>query len=61
MSLIGDTVVYVLVLIAVLAVVGGIMYGVAHLWKPAPEEPHIRATRAYQDALGQGPGSPQSA
>jgi hypothetical protein len=61
MSLTGDAVVYVLVLIAVLAVVAGIMYGVAHLWQPEPEESQIRATRAYQDALGQGPGTQQTA
>jgi hypothetical protein len=61
MSLIGDAVVYVLILIAVLAVVAGIMYGVAHLWKPVPEESQIRATRAYQDALDQGPGTRRTA
>lgn len=57
MSLIGDAVVYILILIAVLAVVAGIMYAVGHLWKPVPEESQTRATRAYQDALGQMPGS----
>jgi hypothetical protein len=61
MSLTGDAVVYVLVLIAVLAVVAGIMYGVARMWKPEPEESQIRATRAYQDALGQGPGTQRTA
>ena len=57
MSLTGDAVVYVLVLIAVLAAVALIMYGVAHLWKPPPEESQIRVTRAYQDVPGQGPGT----
>jgi uncharacterized membrane-anchored protein len=57
MSLTGDAVVYVLILIAVLAAVALIMYGVAHLWKPPPEESQIRATRAYQDVLGQGSGT----
>ena len=52
MSLTGDAVVYVLVLIAVLAAVALIIYGVAHVWKPQPEESQIRATRAYQDAEG---------
>jgi hypothetical protein len=61
MSLTGDAVVYVLVLIAVLAVVAGVVYGIAHLWKPPPEESQIRATRAYQDALGQGPGTQRTA
>jgi hypothetical protein len=57
MSLAGDAVVYVLVLIAVLAAVALIIYGIAHLWKPPPEESQIRATRAYQDAQGQAPGT----
>jgi hypothetical protein len=57
MSLIGDAVVYVIILIAVLAVVAGIMYAVGHLWKPKPEESQVRATRAYQDALGRGSGT----
>jgi len=57
MSLTGDAVVYILILIAVLAVVTGIIYWVAHLWKPVPEESQIRATDAYQDALGQEPGT----
>ncbi len=61
MSLTGDAVVYVLVLIAVLAVVAGVVYGIAHLWKPPPEESQIRATRAYQDAQGQGPGTQRTA
>jgi hypothetical protein len=61
MSLLADAVVYILVLIAVLAVVAGIMYGVAHLWKPSPEESQNRATRAYQDALGPGPGTQRTA
>ena len=61
MSLAGDAIVYVIVLIAVLAVVAAIMYGVAHVWKPVPEESQIRATRAYQDALGQGPGTQPTA
>ncbi len=61
MSLTGDAVVYVLVLIAVLAVVAGIMYGVAHLWKPPPEESQVRATRAYQDTLGQASDTQRTA
>jgi len=61
MSLIGDAVVYVLILIAVLAVVAGIMYWVARVWKPAPEESQTRAIRAYQDALSQGPGTQPTA
>jgi hypothetical protein len=61
MSLVGDTVVYILVLLAVLAVVAGIMYAVAHRWKPQPEETHIRATRAYQDELGQRSGTQPTA
>lgn len=61
MSLTGDAVVYVLVLIVVLAVVAGIMYGVARLWKPAPEESQIRATSAYQDALSQASGTERTA
>lgn len=61
MSLTGDAVVYVLVLIVVLAVVAGIMYGVARLWKPVPEESQIRATRAYQDTLSQGSGTERTA
>jgi hypothetical protein len=61
MSLTGDAVVYVLVLIAVLAVVAVIIYGVAHVWKPPPEESQIRAARAYQDAVGQGPGPQRTA
>jgi len=61
MSLIGDALVYVFVLIAVLAVVAGIMYWVAHAWKPAPEESQVRATRAYQDAVSQGPGAQRTA
>lgn len=61
MSLTADAVVYVLVLIAVLAVVAAIIYGVAHVWRPVPEESQLRATRAYQDALGQGPASERTA
>ena len=61
MSLTGDAVVYVLVLIVVLAVVAGIMYGIARLRKPAPEESQIRATRAYQDALSQASGTERTA
>jgi hypothetical protein len=57
MSLTGDAVVYILILIAVLAVVTAIIYGVAHVWKPVPEESQTRATHAYQDALGQEPGT----
>jgi hypothetical protein len=56
MSLTGDAVVYVLVLIVVLAVVAGIMYAVARLRKPAPES-QISATRASQDALSQASGT----
>ena len=37
MSLLGDTVVYIVVLLGVLAVVAGIMYGAAHLRKHSPE------------------------
>ena len=61
MSLAADAVAYVLILIAVLAVVAGIMYAVAHVWKPAPEESQIRTIRAYQEALGQGPGTQRTA
>jgi hypothetical protein len=61
MSLLGDAIVYTLVLIAVLAVVAGIMYGVAHLWKPSPEESQTRATRAYQDALARDQGTQRTA
>jgi hypothetical protein len=61
MSLTGDAVVYILVLIAVLAVVAVIIYGVARVWKPVPEESQIRATHAYQDALGQEPGTQRTA
>jgi hypothetical protein len=61
MSLTGDAVVYVLVLIVVLAVVAGIMYGIARRWKPEPEESQIRATRAYQDALSQTSGTERTA
>ena len=57
MSLAGDAIVYVLILIAVLAVVAGIMYVVARVWRPSPEESQTRATRAYQDAVGAGPGT----
>ena len=57
MSLTGDAVVYVLILIAVLAAGAVIIYGVAHLWKPPPEESQIRVTRAYQDTLGQEAGA----
>lgn len=56
MSLLGDAIVYVLILIAVLAVVAGIMYGVARLWGPKPEESQTRASSAYEDSLG-GPRS----
>jgi hypothetical protein len=61
MSLTGDAVVYVLVLIVVLAVVAGIMYAVARLWKPVPEESQIRATHAYQDAQSQASGTERTA
>ena len=61
MSLMGDAIVYVLILIAVLAVVAGIMYAVARLWGPSPEESQARATRAYEDAVGQGSGSQRTA
>ena len=54
MSLTGDAVVYVLILIAVLAVIAGIMYAVARLWGPSPEESQVRAGHAYQDATGRG-------
>jgi hypothetical protein len=54
MSLMGDAIVYVFVLIAVLAVVAGIMYAVARLWRPSPEESQVRASHAYQDATGHG-------
>jgi len=57
MSLTGDAVVYVLVLIAVLAAVALIIYGIAHLWNPPPEESQLRVTRAYQDTLGQEAGA----
>jgi hypothetical protein len=52
MSLVGDAIVYVLILIAVLAVIAGIMYAVGRLWRPKPEEAQNRATHAYDDALG---------
>ncbi len=52
MSLLGDAIVYVLILIAVLAVVAGIMYGVGRIWGPKPEESQMRASNAYEDALG---------
>ena len=52
MSLLGDAIVYVLILIAVLAVVAGIMYAVARLWGPKPEESQTRASSAYEDSLG---------
>ncbi len=52
MSLMGDAIVYVLILVAVLAVVAGIMYLVAHRWGPVPEETQIRASDAYQSAAG---------
>ena len=55
MSLTGDAVVYVVVLIAVLAVVALIIYGAAHVWKPPPDESQIRVTRAYKDALAEEP------
>lgn len=61
MSLWAHTIVYVLVLIAVLAVVAGIMYTVARRWKPPAEEPQSRVNRAYQDALGQQPGTQRTA
>jgi hypothetical protein len=61
MSLVGDTVVYILVLLAVLAIVAGIMYAVARVWKPPLEETHTRATRAYQDEPGQGTGTQRTA
>jgi hypothetical protein len=61
MSLTGDAVVYVLILIAVLAVIAGIVYAVARVWKPTPEESQIRATRAYQDAQSQAPGTQRTA
>jgi hypothetical protein len=61
MSLAGDAVVYILILIAVLAVVAGIMYAVGHTRKPAPEEPPVRATSADQEARGQEPGTQQTA
>jgi hypothetical protein len=60
MSLAGDAIVYILILIAVLAVVAGIMYLVARRWGPAPEESQTRATRAYQDAVGAAPGTEQT-
>jgi hypothetical protein len=52
MSLLGDAIVYVFILIAVLAVVAGIMYAVARLWGPKPEESQTRASSAYEDSLG---------
>ncbi len=61
MSLLADAVVYIFVLLAVLVVVAAIMYGVAHLRKPTPEESQDRVTRAYQDALGPGPGAQRTA
>jgi hypothetical protein len=61
MSLVGDTVVYILVLLAVLAIVAGIMYAVARVWKPPPEETHTHAARADQDTPGQGTGTQQTA
>ena len=61
MSLMGDAIVYVLILIAVLAVIAGIMYAVARLWGPSPEESQTRATRAYEDAMGHGAGTERTA
>jgi hypothetical protein len=61
MTLVGDTVVYILVLLAVLAVVAGIMFAVARVFKPPPEEIHTRATRAYQNMSGQGTGTQRTA
>jgi hypothetical protein len=52
MSLMGDAIVYILILIAVLAVIAGIMYAVARIWGPEPEESQTRASHAYDDALG---------
>jgi hypothetical protein len=54
MSLMGDAIVYVLILIAVLAVIAGIMYAVARLWGPVPEETQARASDAYQSTVGRG-------
>ena len=61
MSLVGDTIVYILVLLAVLAVVAGIMYAVGRRWKPQPEENQVRAARAYEAEVGQRPGTQQTA
>ena len=60
-SLAGDAIVYILILIAVLAVVAGIMYAVAHRWGPTPEESQTRATRAYDDATGHTAGAERTA
>ena len=61
MSLAGDAIVYILILIAVLAVVAGIMYAVAHRWGPTPEESQTRATRAYEDATGHSAAAQRTA
>jgi hypothetical protein len=61
MSLAGDAVVYILILIAVLAVVAGIMYAIGHQRKPIPDESQVRATPADQEALGQEPGTQRTA
>lgn len=49
MSLAGDSVVYVLVLLAVLAVVAGVMYAIPHLWKPSQDQTRAGGTHAGQD------------
>jgi hypothetical protein len=61
MSLAGDAIVYVVILIGVLAVVAGIMYTVARVWGPSPEESQTRATRAYEDAMGHRAGTERTA
>jgi flagellar basal body-associated protein FliL len=57
MSLAGDSVVYILVLLAVLAVVAGIMYAVAHMSKRTDGT----AAGAYQDTSAQGTGTHRTA